>query len=114
MNPECQRSFVIDRSFRGGINHPTQSKKPEFHRLVFVEGKTIREACDALGLSMSAGDNWFRKMVAVGGQIDHKCPCGRELRHRGSCEFRQSYRDKKGSERRKNQTAESSAGSLRE
>ena len=51
MNPDCQRSFVIDRSFRGGINHPTQSKKPEFHRLVFVEGKTIREACDALGLS---------------------------------------------------------------
>lgn len=91
MNPDCQRSFVIDRSFRGGINHPTQSKKPEFHRLVFVEGKTIREACDALGLSMSAGDNWFRKMVAVGGQIAHKCPCGRGLRHRGSCQFRQSY-----------------------
>jgi hypothetical protein len=40
---------------------------------------------------MSAGDNWFRKMVAVRGQIDHKCPCGRDLRHRGSCEFRQSY-----------------------
>jgi hypothetical protein len=92
MNPDCQRSFVIDRSFRGGINHPTQSKKPEFHRLVFVEGKTIREACDALKLSMSAGDKWFRKMVAVGAKIDHKCPCGRDLRHRGSCEFRQSYR----------------------
>jgi hypothetical protein len=68
MNPDCQRSFVIDRSFRGGINHPTQSKKPKFHRLVFVEDKTIREACDALGLSMSAGDKWFRKMVAVGRQ----------------------------------------------
>jgi hypothetical protein len=40
---------------------------------------------------MSAGDNWFRKMVAAGGQIDHKCPCGRDLRHRGSCQFRQSY-----------------------
>jgi hypothetical protein len=92
MNPDCWRSFVIDRSFRGGINHPTQSKRPEFHRLVFVEGKTIREACDALKLSMSAGDKWFRKMVAVGAKIDHKCPCGRDLRHRGSCEFRQSYR----------------------
>ena len=45
MNPDCQRSFVIDRSFRGGINHPTQSKKPDFCRLVFVDGKTIREAC---------------------------------------------------------------------
>src|SRR6202142_1785335 len=74
MNPDCQRSFVIDRTFRGGINHPTQSKKPDFHQLVFIDGKTIREACDALGLSMSAGDNWFRKMVAAGGQIDHKCP----------------------------------------
>lgn len=42
MNPGCQRSFVIDRSFRGGVNHPTQSKKAEFHRLVFVTGKTIR------------------------------------------------------------------------
>jgi hypothetical protein len=40
---------------------------------------------------MSAGDSWFRKMVAIGGQPDHKCPCGRDLRHRGSCEFRQSY-----------------------
>ena len=108
MNPDCQRSFVIDRSFRGGINHPTQSKKPEFHRLVFAEGKTIREACDALGLSMSAGDNWFRKMVAVGGQIDHKCPCGRDLRHRGSCEFRQSYQWTKVEASVENQTADRS------
>ncbi len=41
MNPDCQRSFVIDRTFRGGINHPTQSKKPAFYQLVFVDGKTI-------------------------------------------------------------------------
>ena len=92
VNPDCQRSFVLDRSFRGGINHPTQSKKPEFRRLVFVEGKTIREACDALGLSTSAADNWFRKMLALGQRIDHKCPCGKDLRHRGSCQFRQTYR----------------------
>jgi hypothetical protein len=99
---------VIDRSFRGGINHPTQSKKPEFHRLVFAEGKTIREACDALGLSMTAGDSWFRKMVAIGGQIDHKCPCGRDLRHRGSCEFRQSYQVTKVEARVEDQTADRS------
>jgi len=110
VNPGCQRNFVIDRRFRGGINHPTQSKKPEFHRLVFVEGKTIREACDALRLSPSAGDNWFRKMVALGQQMDHRCPCGRELRHRGSCEFRQRYGTKKGRAVDKNQTAEPSAG----
>ncbi len=34
MNPDCQRSFVIDRTFRGGINHPTQSKKPAFYQLL--------------------------------------------------------------------------------
>ena len=87
MNLDCQRSFVIDRTFRGGILHPTQSKKPEFHRLVCVEGKTIREACDALGISMGAGDNWYQKMLAVRKSIDHKCPCGKELRHRGHVHF---------------------------
>ena len=92
MNPACRRSFVIDRNFRGGIQHPTQSRKPEFHRLVFIQGQTIREACDALGISMSAGDSWYQKMLAVGKPIDHKCPCGKELRHRGSCCFRQSYK----------------------
>ena len=95
VNPDCQRSFVVDRSFRGGINHPTQSKKPEFRRLVFVEGKTIREACDELGLSASAADNWFKKMVALGQRVDHKCPCGKDVRHRGSCRFRRAYRPEK-------------------
>jgi hypothetical protein len=113
MNPDCKRSFVIDRSFRGGINHPSQSKKPEFHRLVFVEGKTIREACDVLGLSTSAGDNWFRKMVALGQQIDHRCPCGRDLRHRGSCQFRRIYRTEKEKANGKAQTADRSSSPVR-
>lgn len=107
MNPGCRRSFVIDRNFRGGIQHPTQSRKPEFHRLVFVEGKTIREACDCLGISMSAGDSWYQKMLAVGKQINHRCPCGKELRHRGSCWFRQSYKRGSGKVDDKNQTANS-------
>jgi hypothetical protein len=105
MNPTCQRSFVIDRSFRGGINHPTQSKKPDFHRLVFIDGKTIREACDALGISMSAGDNWYQKMLAVRKRIDHKCPCGKELRHQGSCRFRQGYQKEKGNAHDENRSA---------
>ncbi len=105
MNPGCRRSFVIDRNFRGGIQHPTQSRKPEFHRLVFVEGKTIREACNALGISMSAGDSWYQKMVAVRKRSDHRCPCGKELRHRGSCWFRQSYKMQNGgAAEKKNQT----------
>ena len=62
----------------------------------FVDGKTIREACDDLGISMSAGDNWYQKMLAVRKQIDHKCPCGKELRHRGACRFRQGYQTTKG------------------
>jgi hypothetical protein len=49
VNPDCQRSFVLDRSFRGGINHPTQSKKPAFYQLVFVDGKTIRSRRRANG-----------------------------------------------------------------
>jgi hypothetical protein len=96
MNPDCQRSFVIDRTFRGGINHPTQSKKPAFSQLVFVDGKTIREACDALGISMSAGDNWYRKMFAVRKRIDHKCPCGKELRHPGGLSVSARIPDGKG------------------
>ena len=109
VSPVCKRSFVIDRSFPGGINHPTQSKKPDFHRLVFVEGKTIREACDALGLSMRACDNWFRKMVALGQPMDHRCPCGRALRHRGSCQFRQTYHIVRKEANGKPQTAERSS-----
>jgi hypothetical protein len=105
MNPDCQRSFVIDRTFRGGINHPTQSKKPAFYQLVFVDGKTIREACDALGISMSAGDNWYQKMFAVRKRIDHKCPCGKELRHRGACRFRQGYLTRKGNARDEKRSA---------
>ena len=96
MNPDCQRSFVIDRTFRGGINHPAQSKKPAFYQLVFVEGKTIREACGALGISMSAGDRWYQKMFAVRKRIEHKCPCGKELRHPGACRFRQGYLARNG------------------
>ena len=92
LNPECRRHFVIGRSFRGGINHPQQSKKPKFHRLVFVEGKTIREAADLLGISHGAADNWYQKMAAINGGTDKKCPCGKPLRHRGSCRFRQQYK----------------------
>jgi hypothetical protein len=31
-------------------------------------------------------------MLAFWQQIDHRCPCGRDLRHRGSCQFRRTYR----------------------
>ena len=92
LSPECKRSFVLNRSFRGGINNPTQSKKPDFHRLVFVEGKTIREAREILGISDGAASNWFEKMAAINGGTDKLCPCGKPLRHRGTCKFRLNYK----------------------
>jgi hypothetical protein len=48
--------------------------------------------------------------MALEQQMDHRCPCGRELRHRGSCEFRRSYGTKKERSIDKNQTAEPAAG----
>jgi len=88
----CRRSFVLDRIFRGGIHHPTQSKKPAFVRLVFQEGVPVAEACRRLQISHGAGDNWYQKALAVRRQMgldtDLRCPCGRALRHRGSCWYR--------------------------
>lgn len=90
-NPECRRSFVIDRTFRGGINHPSQSKKPAFRTLVFEQGVPIQEAADRLGISHGAADNWYQKMVGINRQEPPPCPCGKPLRHRGSCKHRMQY-----------------------
>jgi hypothetical protein len=54
---------------------------------------------------MSAGDNWYRKMLAVRKRIDHKCPCGKELRHRGACRFRQGYQTARGNAHDENRSA---------
>lgn len=92
LNPECRRSFVPLRVWRGGINHSQQSKKPAFVRLIFDQGKTVREARDILGISDGAADNWYRAAVAARkGPPAGKCPCGKPMRHRGSCKFRQNY-----------------------
>ncbi len=89
LNPECRRSFVLDRTFRGGINHPTQSKKPEFSRLL-LSGLTVREAAEKLNLNISTASNWAEKIAALNpGKLDSlTCPCGKRLRHRGTCWFR--------------------------
>jgi hypothetical protein len=52
-------------------------------------------------------------MVALGQQIDHRCPCGRDLRHRGSCQFRRIYRTEKEKANGKAQTAERSSSPVR-
>lgn len=90
----CRRSFVLDRSFRGGINHPTQSKKPAFRKLVFEQGVPIKEAADRLGISHGAADNWFVKMSKVNPEPP-PCPCGKPMRHRGSCAYRMEYGQRK-------------------
>ena len=90
--PGCRKSFVLDRRFRGGIGHPTQSKKPAFVKLVFGQGVPVADACRRLGISHGAGDNWFAKAAAVrktmGIETDLRCPCGKALRHRGNCWYR--------------------------
>jgi transposase-like protein len=92
LNIECQRRFVIDRTFRGGINHPSQSKKPEFARLL-LSGLTVREAADKVHLNVSTAGNWAEKIAALNpGKLDDlKCSCGKPLRHRGTCAFRLGY-----------------------
>lgn len=91
LNPECKRSFVPDRAFRGGINHPSQSKKPDFYTLVFEQGVPIKEAADRLQISHTAADNWFAKMHGVNRKEPPPCPCGKPMRHRGTCAYRQQY-----------------------
>lgn len=90
-NLECRRSFVLDRTFKGGINHPSQSKKPAFVRLL-TEGKTVAEAADLVGVCLHTAGNWAEKAEAMGILRGVNCPCGRPVRHRGSCAYRMSYR----------------------
>lgn len=89
LGPECRRSFVVDRQFKGGINHPSQSKKPAFVRLM-LSGLTVREAADRLGLNISTTSNWAEKVQSLHADqlAGLACPCGKILRHRGSCLFR--------------------------
>jgi hypothetical protein len=92
LSRDCRRSFVLNRSFRGGLNHPSQSKKPAFFRLIYRECKTVREAADALDLNMDTAQNWADKMEAINGKLDARCPCGKPVRHRGTCRFRLTYK----------------------
>ena len=85
----CQRKFVLDRAFRGGINHPSQSKKPSFARLL-LEGVPTRVAADRLGINRHTASQWAAQIEAANRErfADLKCPCGRPLRHRGICVHR--------------------------
>lgn len=89
--PGCRRKFVVDRIFRGGINHPSQSKKPAFAKLLLA-GTPVRDAADQLGVNPATAANWAAKVVAANRDrfADLKCPCGRPLRHRGICVHRMS------------------------
>jgi len=86
LNAECKRSFVLNRTFRGGIAHPTQSKKPEFARLLLA-GTPVAEAADRLGLKHHTAVHWGMQVEALNRErfAGIKCRCGRALRHRGIC-----------------------------
>jgi len=88
-NPDCRRSFVLNRIFRGGINHPTQSQKPEFARLL-LSGVPVREAADRLGIHHHTATGWGAQVEALNRERFQqiKCRCGKALRHRGICLFR--------------------------
>jgi transposase-like protein len=86
LNRECKRSFVLHRTFRGGINHPCQSKKPEFARLVLA-GIPVAEAADRLAINHKTAGHWGAEVEALNRDrfAGLKCRCGRALRHLGIC-----------------------------
>lgn len=85
----CRRKGVIHRAFRGGINHPSQSKKPAFARLL-LEGVPVRDAADRLGIHRHTAVQWGAQIEAANRErfADLQCPCGKPLRHRGICVHR--------------------------
>lgn len=88
-NDGCQRKFVLDRAFRGGINHPSQSKKAPFARLV-LSGVPPVEAAAQLGLNPQTGKKWAAEVAAANPDAFAAltCRCGKPLRHRGICLYR--------------------------
>lgn len=88
-NLECQRHFVLDRIWRGGINHPSSSKKPDFARLL-LSGTPVRDAAEKLGIHPMTARHWADHVVANNPEhfAGMACPCGKLLRHRGSCWYR--------------------------
>lgn len=89
-NIECQRHFVLDRVWRGGIHHSSASKKPGFARLL-IGGMPAADAARHLGINLSTARNWAAKVAANNPDLiaNLECPCGRSIRHRGSCWYRQ-------------------------
>ena len=89
LNTECRRSFVLHRDFRGGINHPSQSKKPLFARLL-LGGMPVREAAERAGVCMDTAANWATQIATLNAEkfAGLQCRCGKPLRHRGICLYR--------------------------
>lgn len=92
---ECRRSFVLHRVWRGGINHPAQSKKPAFVRL-YLSGVSVREAATQLRLNISTAANWAEQVAANNPDAiaNLSCACGKPIRHRGSCWYRMGLQKK--------------------
>jgi transposase-like protein len=89
MNDECRRAFVLNRTFKGGINHPAQSKKPEFARLILA-GVPTAEAATRVGVNRKTATHWAMQIAAVNKDrvAGLLCRCGKPVRHRGICLYR--------------------------
>ena len=99
----CQRSFVIDRTFRGGINHPTQSKKLRF---IIVRRWPDNEGGVRRSRHLDEpGDNWYRKIFAVRKRIDHKCLPARNCATGGPVGFGKDTRTGKSEAHDENRSA---------
>lgn len=86
---DCKRTFVLNRVWRGGINHPAQSKKPAFVKL-YLSGVSPREAAEKLGINIQTAHNWAEKVAANNPEamLRLSCACGKPIRHRGTCAYR--------------------------
>lgn len=115
-NKGCQRKFVLDRAFRGGINHPSQSKKPVFARLV-LSGVPPVEAATQIGLNIQTAKKWAAQVAAANPDrfATLACRCGKPMRHRGICLYRYTTegRERVAAARRRRTKAEAPGTELR-
>jgi hypothetical protein len=86
---------VLNRVWRGGINHPAQSKKPDFVRL-YLSGVAVRDAAEQLRINISTAGNWAEQVAANNPEAiaGLSCACGKPIRHRGTCWYRLGIQQK--------------------
>jgi hypothetical protein len=71
------------------LSRPYKGSRPEFVRLL-LGGAPVADAADRLKLNHHTAANWAEKVAANNPEAmaQFKCPCGKPIRHRGSCAHR--------------------------